>query len=557
MKRQWWQDAIIYQIYIRSFKDSNNDGIGDFKGATSKLDYLKELGINAIWVSPHYESPMDDNGYDISNFFEVSKDYGTLEDCIEFINEAHKRDIKVIFDLVLNHTSDEHEWFEKAKDPDHPEFDKYHDYYIWQPPKYDELGNRQMPTQWRSWFGGPVWEYNEKTDEYYLHIFSKKMPDLNWRNEEMKKELKEMTQWWIDLGVDGFRVDASNHLEKDWTFPEGHPGYEYFSSLPKHHDYLTEMGVDVFKPNNVMTMGEAGGATKEEALKYCGFENDEFDMLIHFGACWADTVENKVTPGKWAKGELRVKDIKESFNRWHQMLKGEGWNLIYWHNHDHPRVLSHYGNDKEYHNISAKMLCYTLYLMPGTPICYQGEEIGMTNVDYENLTDFRDVEVYTEYENFIKLGATEEVAMQALRDRARDNARNPFQWDDSLHGGFSNSTPWMNTNKNYKTINLQNQLNDDTSVYNTYKQIFKLRKELNIADGSMEFIDLEDNDSYIFRNKLQDTELLVIANFRNRELNIELEIDLEGYIPYVSNYDKREVSKKMTLKPYETQVYKK
>lgn len=557
MERKWWQDTIIYQIYIRSFNDSNNDGIGDFKGATQKLDYLKELGIGAVWVSPHYESPMDDNGYDISDFFKVSKDYGTLEDCKEFINEAHKRDIKVIFDLVLNHTSDEHEWFKKASDPEHPEFDKYHDYYIWQPPKYNDNNERQMPTQWRSWFGGPVWEYNEKTNEYYLHIFSKKMPDLNWRNEEMKNELKGMTQWWIDLGVDGFRVDASNHLEKDWTFPEGHPGYEFFSSLPKHHEYLEEMGKDVFKPNNVMTMGEAGGATKEEAIKYCGFENDEFDMLIHFGACWADTVDNDLTPGKWAKGELRVTDIKESFNRWHQMLKGEGWNLIYWHNHDHPRVLSHYGNDKESRIESAKMLCYTLYLMPGTPICYQGEEIGMTNVDYENLTDFRDVEVYTEYNNFINFGASHETAMEALRDRARDNARNPFQWDDTINAGFSKVTPWMNVNKNYKEVNLSSQLKDENSIYNTYKTVFKLRKELNIADGSMEFIDFEGKDSYIFTNKLEDTTLLVVTNFRNKEITINLDIELEGYEVLLSNYVSQEVKPQMTLKPYEAIVYKK
>ena len=557
MTRKWWQDAIIYQIYIRSFKDSNNDGIGDFKGATSKLDYLQDLGVNAVWVSPHYESPMDDNGYDISDFFKVSEDYGTLEDCKEFINEAHKRNIKVIFDLVLNHTSDEHEWFKKASDPSHPEHEKYKDYYIWQHPKYDINNNRTLPTQWRSWFGGPVWDYVEAMDMYYLHIFSKKMPDLNWRNNDMKNELKEMTKWWIDLGVDGFRVDASNHLEKNWDFPEGHPGYENFSSLPKHHDYLEEMGKDVFKPNDIMTMGEAGGATKEEAIKYCGFDNDEFDMLIHFGACWADTIDDPLTPGKWSKGEIRVTDIKESFNRWHKMLKGEGWNLIYWHNHDHPRILSHYGNDKDLRIESAKMLCYTLYLMPGTPICYQGEEIGMTNVDYEELSDFRDVEVFTEYDNFMSLGASHERAMQALRDRARDNARNPFQWNSDKNAGFSTTTPWMNVNKNYVDINLENEIKNDNSVFNTYKEVFKLRKDLHISDGEMTFIDIEDKDSYIFINKLQDTELLVIANFRNKNIDITLEIDTTGYQPFLSNYELKELSKNITLKPYETLVYKK
>lgn len=554
MERKWWQDAIIYQVYLRSFKDSNNDGIGDFNGLISKLDYFKDLGIDAIWVSPHYESPMDDNGYDISNFFKVSEDYGTIEECKTFIDEAHKRDIKVIFDLVLNHTSDEHEWFKKAKDPNHPEHKKYHDYYIWQPPSYDDEGNQKMPTNWRSWFGGPVWEYNEPTNEYYLHIFSKKMPDLNWRNDDMKKELKEMAQWWIDLGVDGFRVDASNHLEKNWEFPEAHPGYEHFSSLPKHHDYLQEMGKEIFKPNDIMTMGEAGGATKEEALMYCGFENDEFDMLIHFGHVWADCDDNNhLTPGKWAKGELNLTHIKKSFDRWHKMLEGEGWNLIYWHNHDHPRVLSHYGDESK-RNLSGTMLCYTLYLMPGTPIVYQGEEIGMTNVDYENLEDFRDVEVYTEYNNFLHFGASHEVAMQALRDRARDNARNPFQWNSSSYGGFSKVQPWMNTNKNYTVINLENQKQDKNSIFNTYKEVFALRKDLSIADGKMDFIDIDNEDSYVYTNKVNNQTILVIANFKNKQINVDLDIELVGF-KYLTGNTKKELTKKMVLNPYETIVY--
>ena len=315
MERKWWQDAIIYQCYIRSFKDSNGDGIGDFQGLTSKISYFKELGVDAVWVSPHYKSPMDDNGYDISDFYSVSEDYGNLEDVKEFIFEAHKNDLKVIFDLVLNHTSDEHEWFQAACDPTHPDHEKYHDYYIWQPPKYDENGTRKKPTDWVSWFGGGVWDYNEKTDEYYLHIFSKKMPDLNWHNRNMINELKEITQWLIDLGVDGFRVDASNHLEKNWDFPDGNPGYENFSSLPKHHEYLEEFGRDLFVPNNVLAMGEAGGASKAEAKMYCGYDNTEFDMLIQFEHCWQDCTDNQLTPGKWAKGKIDVKHIKHSFDR--------------------------------------------------------------------------------------------------------------------------------------------------------------------------------------------------------------------------------------------------
>ncbi len=557
MKRQWWQDAIIYQIYLRSFKDSNNDGIGDFKGLISKLDYLSDLGITALWVSPHYESPMDDNGYDISDFFKVSEDYGTLKDVKEFINEAHKKNIKVIFDLVLNHTSDEHEWFKAAKDPVHVDHHKYHDYYIWQKPKYDEAGNRQMPTQWLSWFGGPVWEYNDLTDEYYLHIFSKKMPDLNWRNNDMKRDLKDIAKWWINQGVDGFRVDASNHLEKNWDFPEGHPGYEHFSGLPMHHKYLEDFGIEVFKPNNVMSMGEAGNATKEEALKYCGFDSNEFDMLIHFGHCWADLdFSNQVTPGKWSSGKVNVRHIKSSYDKWFKMLNGNGWNLIYWHNHDQPRVISHYGNDTSYRVQSGKMLAYSLYLMPGTPIIYQGEEIGMVNVDYEKLTDFRDVEVYTEYKNFIQAGATHELAMNTLRNRSRDNARTPFQWDESSYAGFSKVTPWIKVNDNYKSVNLNSQMNDRNSIFETYKELIKMRKAEQLNDGIIEFIDIENEDAFIYINETSNAKFLVISNFREKEITVDLNIVNSGYRNILYNYSERELVNVMKLQPYEALVYK-
>ncbi len=555
MNRKWWQEAIIYQCYIRSFFDGNNDGIGDFRGLIQKLDHFTDLGVNAIWVSPHYKSPMDDNGYDISDFYEVSNDYGTIDDVKEFIKKAHQKDIKVIFDLVLNHTSDEHEWFQAACDPTHPEHEKYHDYYIWQPPKYDESGKRKKPTQWLSWFGGGVWDYNEPTDEYYLHIFSKKMPDLNWRNRDMINDLKKMTKWLIDLGVDGFRVDASNHLEKNWDFPEGHPGYENFSSLPKHHEYLEEFGRDLFVPNNVMAMGEAGGGTPEEAEKYVGFNNTEFDMLIQFGHCWQDCDDNnKITNGKWAKGDINVTGIKQSFSHWADMLKGIGWNLIYWHNHDQPRVLSHYGDDEKYPIKSAKMLAQSLYYMPGTPIVFQGEEIGMTNVDYKELNMFRDVEVFTEYDNFIRNGATHEIAMQALRDRARDNARSPFQWDDTTYGGFSKTTPWINTVGNYKTINLQQQIKNQLSVYKTYQTIFQHRKELDLAFGDITFYDIENNNTFIYKNKTKISEVYVISNFGGDEITVNLCEDYVNFKVLLTNYDTISLQRDIVLRPYESIV---
>jgi len=379
MKKEWWKRTQIYQVTLKSFFDGNNDGIGDFVGLTQKLDYIKSLGIGTIWVSPHYESPMDDNGYDVSDFYKVNPDYGTLEEFKTFVESAHLRGMKVITDLVLNHTSDEHAWFKIACDPTHPEFEKYHDYYIWQKPKYDKDGTRIRPTRWLSWFGGPTWDYIESVDEYYLHIFSKKMPDLNWRNQDMRNEMKRLIEFWVGLGVDGFRVDASNHLEKNWNFPDDYPGYQHFSSLPKHHDYLEELGKEYFVPMNLLAIGESGGATKEQALKYVGYGSNEFNLLIHFGHVWADTDDsNGVFLGKWGKGKLRLKDIKGSFNHWSKMLEGKGWNLIYWHNHDHPRIVSHYGDDGEYRVISAKMLAIALYFMPGTSITYQGEELVLT-----------------------------------------------------------------------------------------------------------------------------------------------------------------------------------
>ncbi len=556
MKRKWWQDAIIYQCYIRSFYDKNNDGIGDFKGLIEKIDYFNELGVNAVWVSPHYKSPMDDNGYDISDFYQVSEDYGTLEDVKEFIQVAHEHNIKVIFDLVLNHTSDEHEWFKIACDPTHPEFEKYHDYYIWQDPKYDEQGNRQKPTRWLSWFGGGVWDYVPAVDKYYLHIFSKKMPDLNWRSKEMVQDLKKMTKWLIDLGVDGFRVDASNHLEKNWDFPDAYPGYEHFSSLPKHHEYLSEFGSELFVPNDVMAMGEAGGGTPEEAEMYVGFNNTEFDMLIQFGHCWQDTDNsNQITPGKWAQGEMNLKAIKESFSHWAKMLKGVGWNLVYWHNHDQPRIISHYGNDKEYWLESGKMLCHSLYLMPGTPIVYQGEEIGMTNVDYENLNDFRDVEVFTEYDNFMKFGASHQVAMKALRDRSRDNARSPFQWTGDVHGGFSKTTPWINTVGNYPKINLENQKEDENSIFKVYQEVFRLRKELDLASGTITFFDLEGEDSFMYLNETPKGKVFVLSNFKGNEIKVNIRKDLLSYEYHMSNYGRIDLQEEMTLRPYESVVY--
>lgn len=555
MHRKWWQDTIIYQVYLRSFKDTNNDGIGDLQGVVEKLDYLKALGVDTLWISPHYDSPMDDNGYDVRHFQKVSDDYGTLEDFKTLVNEAHQREMRIVTDLVLNHTSDEHPWFEAAKDPSHPDHEQYHDYYIWHEGHTNEEGERVMPTRWRSWFGGPVWEYNEATDSYYLHIFSKKMPDLNWRNAAMRAELKAMIQWWIDLGVDGFRIDASNHIEKNWDFPDDYPGYHHFSSLPKHHDYLSELGEELFIPNDLLILGESGGASKEEALQYAGFDSTEFNMLIHFGHVWADIdPHNEQTPGKWAKGKTNLVAIKEALAHWINVFHGKGWNTLYWHNHDHPRVVSHYGNDDIlWHEKSAKMLAVMLYLLPGTPIVYQGEEIGMTNVDYTELSDFRDVEVFTEYENFMRLGTSHEVAMQALRDRARDNARSPMQWDTTLHAGFSEHPPWMKVNQNFPLINVKLQQRDPNSIWSLYQQLLQLRKTEQLSDALPTFYLLEDPNLVVYHTQGAHHDYVVSLNFQGFACDSKDVIDVSDYELYYTNEPHSHEGK---LQPYEARIYR-
>lgn len=559
MEKKWWQKENIYQIYLRSFNDSNHDGIGDINGVTEKLPYLKSLGIGIIWISPHYDSPMDDNGYDVRDFYKVSKDYGTIEDFQKMLDASHQIGIRVITDLVLNHTSDEHEWFLAAKDPAHPDHSKYHDYYIWQKPKTDDSGIRIKPTRWIGWFGDSTWDYNEATNEYYLHIFSRKMPDLNWRNAALREDMKKMIKWWLNLGIDGFRVDASNHLEKNWDFPDSFPGYENFSSLPKHHEYLQELGKEIFVPNDILTIGESGGASKEEALKYAGYDSFEFNMLIQFGHCWADLdYSDPRLMGKWSQGDLRVSSIKKSFQHWNGLLANKGWNIIYWHNHDQPRVLSHYGNDTYFHDKSAKMLAISLYFMPGTSICYQGEEIGMTNVRYDNIDQFRDVEVFTEYQNFLDRGFSKDEALCIIKARCRDNARTPMQWDCSLYAGFSTHEPWIDVNPNYSEINLKNQLNDSDSVWKTYQKILKYRILCSdLMEGILSFIDIENEYHYCYVNKGITGSHLVLSNFTANRIEVDLsKEDITGYLLLMTNENTPiELNKYMALNPYAAYVF--
>jgi len=555
---KWWQKENIYQIYLRSFNDSNHDGIGDLRGVEQKLDYLKDLGVDILWISPHYDSPMDDNGYDVRDFYQVSSDYGTIESFQSLIRKAHEKDMKIVTDLVLNHTSDEHPWFLAAKDPNHPQHQKYHDYYIWQKGKTDSSGKRIRPTRWIGWFGSPAWDYNEATDEYYLHIFSKKMPDLNWRNESLRNDIKSMISWWLDLGIDGFRVDASNHLEKNWNFPDSFPGYENFSSIPKHHEYLRELGNDIFSKRDAMTIGESGGASKEEALQYAGYGSNEFNMLIQFGHCWAD-VDNHhpLLMGKWAQGQLHVSTIKQSFQHWYDMLSDKGWKVIYWHNHDQPRVLSHYGSE-QHREKSGKMLAISLYMMSGTAICYQGEEIGMTNVKYNSLSQFRDVEVFTEYQNMLDKNMSKEESLEVIKARCRDNARTPMQWNDSQYAGFSDHYPWIDVNSDYDQVNVSFQQKNPNSIYQTYKWVLHYRKEHeDVFNGNVKFIHVHDDVSYAYLNRGKKEEHLVLCNFTDHEIQLNLsEINLKGFECIYSNTDRYvELQETLSLEGYDALVF--
>jgi glycosidase len=560
MKEAWWQQRTIYQIYLRSFFDTDGNGIGDLQGVIQKLPYLKSLGVGILWISPHYDSPMDDNGYDVRDFYRVSPDYGTMEDFRALVTAAHAMDLKIITDLILNHTSDEHPWFLAAKDPQHPDHGKYHDYYIWHRPKIDSQGKKIPPTRWIGWFGSPAWEYNPATDEYYLHIFSKKMPDLNWRCRPMVEDMKRMIRWWIELGIDGFRVDASNHLEKNWDFPDDFPGYRHFSSLPKHHEYLRELGTELFVPHDLLAIGESGGASEAEALQYAGFGSHEFNMLIQFGHCWAD-VDNHHPRlmGKWAQGNIDLRLIKNSFQNWFKMLEGKGWNVVYWHNHDQPRVLSHYGTEGPLRVESAKMLALGLYFMPGTAIVYQGEEIGMSNVDFTSLKDFRDVEVFTEYQNFLDKGYSHEEAMAILRARCRDNARTPMQWSPEPQAGFTTGTPWIRVNSNYVQVNVRSQNEDPDSVLNLYRTILALRQsDPNIREGRLTFIDLDDPADFSYLNEGLTEDHWVLCNFSSETRSfLPTSFPPKGFRPLFGNYpDWQARSAGMTMRPFETIVYR-
>ena len=551
MKKMWWKEAIGYQIYPRSFKDSNGDGIGDIKGVISKLDYLEELGIDLIWICPVYESPNDDNGYDISDYQNILKDFGDMVDFDLLMEEVHKRDMKLIIDLVINHTSDEHKWFIESKSSKN---NPKRDWYIW---KSSE--DNKEPNNWESIFKGSVWEYDENTDEYYMHLFTKKQPDLNWENKEVREELYKMINWWLDKGIDGFRVDAISHIKKEEGLKniESEDDSEYVPSFEKHmnvpgiHDFLKELKEETFAKYDIVTVGEANGVSADEADMWVGEDNGKFSMVFQFEHLdlWNNENDSKFS----------AKECKEILTRWQQGLEGVGWNALFIENHDITRAVSTWGNDTDYWRESATALALMYFMQKGTPFIYQGQEIGMTNVRYDSVDKYDDVKCINEYRDKVVSGISEEEALKVLRATSRDNSRTPMQWDDSKNAGFTCGEPWIEVNSNYENINVRREKDDNNSILNFYKKMIKLKKDnLALIYGVYELI-LEDDDFiYAYTRTLEDEKYIIITNLSPNDVNYSYDNTLKFNNLLINNYEVSEHDdiNEFVLKPYECRMYK-
>ena len=556
MEKKWWKESVVYQIYPRSFCDSNGDGIGDLNGITGKLDYLKELGIDVIWLSPVYKSPNDDNGYDISDYQAIMDEFGTMEDFDRMLATAHEKGIKIMMDLVVNHTSDEHKWFiESRKSTDNP----YRDYYIWRPAKEDG----SLPNNWGSCFSGPAWEYDKTTDMYFLHLFSKKQPDLNWDNPAVRQDVFDMMNWWLKKGVDGFRMDVISLISKEPGLPDKEPGINGYATFnvsangPHVHEYLQEMRQKALNNADTITVGECSGVTLEEAKKYARSDEKELNMVFQFEHMDVDSDEKA---GKWTTRKMDLRNLKKILTRWQKGLQDIAWNSLYWENHDQPRSVSRFGNDSdEYREISAKMLATCIHMMQGTPYVYQGEELGMTNCPFNTLDNFRDLESINAFHELTEQGKmTEEDMMAAIGYKGRDNARTPMQWDDSAYAGFSTATPWIMVNPNYTKINAKDQVNREDSVFKYYQKLIKLRHESElIVYGTYDLILDDDKDIYAYIRTLGDEKLIVYCNFIENTREVELPEEFTNGKVLISNYIDAKVNHKITLRPYEAIVIQK
>ena len=543
MKKTWWKEAVAYQVYPRSFQDSNGDGIGDLQGLISRLDYIQDLGIDIIWICPMYKSPNDDNGYDISDYQDIMDEFGTMEDFDLLLAEVHKRGMKLIIDLVINHSSDEHEWFIESRSS--KESDK-RDWYIWKDGK-----DGKEPNNWGSIFGGSAWEYDEASGQYFLHLFSTKQPDLNWENEDVRTALYDMVNWWLDKGIDGFRVDAISHIKKDLTFsdmPE-EEGKEYIQAWPKYMNvegimpFLGELKEKTFANYDIMTVGEANGVSSEQISEWVNETDGKFDMIFQFEHL-----------GLWDGNSLDVLELKNVLTRWQHALANDGWNALFIENHDKARIVSTWGNDQEYWAQSAKALATMYFFMKGTPFIYQGQEIGMTNVQFDSIDDYKDVSAKNMYRERLANGDTHEAIMQDLWQTSRDNSRTPMQWSEEMNAGFSEGTPWIGMNPNYTEINVDRQLSDEQSILNYYKAMIRLRKENDaFVYGDYELVLAEDAQVYAYTRTHENTRFLVVANLTAEAASIEsLYKTVKDAQVVLANSD----SESLELAPFEARIYK-
>lgn len=543
-----FENKVVYQIYPKSFYDSNNDGIGDLNGITEKLDYIKHLGVDYIWITPFFVSPQKDNGYDVADYCNIDPTYGTMEDFDRLSAEAKKRGIGIMLDMVFNHTSTEHKWFKKALAGEK----KYQDFYIF---KKGEKNN--PPTNWVSKFGGNAWEYVEELESYYLHLFDRTQADLNWENPEVREEIYKVVKFWLDKGVNGFRFDVVNLISKPEKFENDYQGdgRRFYTDGPKIHEYLKGLNQNTFgQKEDIITVGEMSSTSMENCFKYSGKDENELSMVFNFHHLKVD-YKNK---DKWALQPFDFQELKDILNSWQVgMQEHNAWSALFWCNHDQPRVVSRFGDDKNYWKKSAKMLGTVVHMLRGTPYIYQGEEIGMTNAYFNTISQYKDVESINYHKILMDSGLSDEEAMKIVMERSRDNGRTPMQWSDEINGGFSKGTPWIESIKNYKEINVKNQIDDEDSIFNYYRKLIALRKEHRvIALGKT--IPLAENDKnvYMFKRVLENEELLVVTNFYNVECSIELDFEIKGYECILSNNgEKVTLEKNLKLQPYDALVF--
>ena len=556
-EQKWWHKSVVYQIYPKSFNDTTGSGQGDIKGITEKLDYLKKLGVEVLWLTPMYKSPQNDNGYDISDYYSIDESYGTMEDFEEMLREAHKRDIKIVMDIVVNHTSTENEWFKKSEEGD-PE---YKDFYIWK-----DAVNGKEPTNWQSKFGGNAWKWSEKRKQYYLHLFDVTQADLNWENEKVRKKVYEMIKYWLNKGVDGFRFDVINLISKDQRFlnddgsdtrfvPDGR---RFYTDGPKIHEYLKEIHKEAFGENDLLTVGEMSSTSLENCVRYSNPQEKELSMAFSFHHLKVDYPNGE----KWVKAPFDFVELKRILSKWQiGMYEGNGWNATFWTNHDQPRALSRFGDDKNFHEKSGKMLATVLHGLQGTPYVYQGEEFGMTNPYFDKIEKYQDVESKNMYKILRDKGFSEEEVLDILMQKSRDNSRTPVQWNDTKNAGFTSGTPWIGIPENYKKINAENALKDNNSIFYHYQNLIQLRRtEELLITGRYEDIDLENKKVYAYKRVGENEELIVISNFYDEVTEFDIKgLDLEKAFILLSNYVQSPEIKedKIILKPYESIIFKK